>query len=293
MANATAYFGHGSVSLWQTFLAVLNQKSRIADEAGAVAGSIMAFQSLRQGVRAPMNIEVDLTNCDREPIHIPGSVQPFGFLLALLPNFTISIASESVKQHLGIAAGELLQCPRRRHPAGVGGLSRSASVIDFLRARTLSERMFGVPLMPDGPPFDLAVHFSGVYFVIEAEPSIVEPGVNSGELVRLMLARIRKTRTTTELAQEAARQLRVLTGFDRVMVYQFPFRTALARYSPKPRLPASSSSLACTTRLRTFRSRRGMLYQRNWLRIIADINNKLARALQSSPDALPIRLTCR
>jgi heme oxygenase len=43
VANATAYFGHGSVSLWQTFLAVLNQKSRIADEAGAVAGSIMAF----------------------------------------------------------------------------------------------------------------------------------------------------------------------------------------------------------------------------------------------------------
>ena len=58
-----------------------------------------------------MNIEVDLTNCDREPIHIPGSVQPFGFLLALLPDFTISIASESVKRHLGIAVGELLQCP--------------------------------------------------------------------------------------------------------------------------------------------------------------------------------------
>lgn len=43
VANATAYLGHGSVSLWQTFLAVLNRKSRIADEAGAVAGSIMAF----------------------------------------------------------------------------------------------------------------------------------------------------------------------------------------------------------------------------------------------------------
>ena len=28
-----------------------------------------------------MNKPVDLTNCDREPIHIPGSIQPFGFLL--------------------------------------------------------------------------------------------------------------------------------------------------------------------------------------------------------------------
>jgi len=25
---------------------------------------------------------VDLTNCDREPIHIPGSIQPYGCLLA-------------------------------------------------------------------------------------------------------------------------------------------------------------------------------------------------------------------
>ena len=28
---------------------------------------------------------VDLTNCDREPIHIPGSVQPHGALLAVDP----------------------------------------------------------------------------------------------------------------------------------------------------------------------------------------------------------------
>ena len=26
---------------------------------------------------------VDLSSCDREPIHIPGSIQPFGFLLVL------------------------------------------------------------------------------------------------------------------------------------------------------------------------------------------------------------------
>lgn len=26
---------------------------------------------------------VDLTNCDREPIHIPGAIQPIGFLVAL------------------------------------------------------------------------------------------------------------------------------------------------------------------------------------------------------------------
>ena len=42
-----------------------------------------------------MNLQVDLTNCDREPIHVPGSVQPFGFLLALVSDFSIVIASDS------------------------------------------------------------------------------------------------------------------------------------------------------------------------------------------------------
>ena len=36
-----------------------------------------------------MNRQVDLTNCDREPIHIPGSIHPFGLLLVLQSNFTV------------------------------------------------------------------------------------------------------------------------------------------------------------------------------------------------------------
>ena len=36
---------------------------------------------------AALTDTVDLTNCDREPIHIPGAIQPFGFLLALSAEF--------------------------------------------------------------------------------------------------------------------------------------------------------------------------------------------------------------
>ena len=36
----------------------------------------------------------DLTNCDREPIHIPGAIQPHGVLLVLRePSLTICQAS--------------------------------------------------------------------------------------------------------------------------------------------------------------------------------------------------------
>jgi light-regulated signal transduction histidine kinase (bacteriophytochrome) len=58
-----------------------------------------------------MNEQVNLTNCDREPIHIPGSVQPFGFLLALLSDYSICMASENVGDFLGTEVSALLQRP--------------------------------------------------------------------------------------------------------------------------------------------------------------------------------------
>jgi light-regulated signal transduction histidine kinase (bacteriophytochrome) len=44
---------------------------------------------------------VDLTNCDREPIHIPGSIQPHGCLLAC--NSDVS----SIRRHSTNAAAML------------------------------------------------------------------------------------------------------------------------------------------------------------------------------------------
>ena len=46
---------------------------------------------------------------------------------------------------------------------------------------------------------------TGATLIVECEPSVVEPDVNSGELVRLMLGRVRKTDALSALAQEAAR----------------------------------------------------------------------------------------
>jgi light-regulated signal transduction histidine kinase (bacteriophytochrome)/CheY-like chemotaxis protein len=227
-----------------------------------------------------MNEQVNLSNCDREPIHIPGSVQPFGFLLTLLSDFTICMASENAGDFLGTDCAALLQKPI------VDVLSESAvetirARVDYLSGPDAVERIFGLQLQPGKPPFDLAIHFSGAYLVVEAEPSVIEPDVNSGELVRLMLARLRKTKGLTELAAEAARQVKVLTGFDRVMVYRFApdgsgeviAEAAKSGLEPFLGLHYPASDIPRQARI---------LYQRNWLRIIADINAKPA-VLKSTP----------
>ena len=47
--------------------------------------------------------EVDLATCEREPIHIPGSIQPHGVLFVLAPG-TLEI------QQLSANAGQVLAC---------------------------------------------------------------------------------------------------------------------------------------------------------------------------------------
>jgi light-regulated signal transduction histidine kinase (bacteriophytochrome)/CheY-like chemotaxis protein len=222
-----------------------------------------------------MNQAVDLTNCDREPIHIPGSIQKFGFLLTLLSDFTIVIASDNVADHLGATHASVLQRPLTE-VFSEGAVEKIRARVDYLSGPDAVERMFGVVLQEDGKPFDVAIHFSGAYLVVEAEPSVDEPDVNSGEMVRLMLGRVRKTRGLTELAQEAARQLKILNGFDRVMVYRFHpdgsgeviAEVAAAGLEPFLGLHYPASDIPKQARI---------LYQRNWLRIIADINAKPAQ----------------
>src|SRR5690349_5793605 len=57
----------------------------------------------------PANEPISLANCDQEPIHIPGAIQPHGVLLAMSqPELRVRHASASTLAHLGVEASELL-----------------------------------------------------------------------------------------------------------------------------------------------------------------------------------------
>ncbi len=135
-------------------------------------------------------------------------------------------------------------------------------------------------MQPGNPPFDLAIHFSGAYLVVEAEPSVIQPNVNSGELVRLMLERLRKTNGIAELAHESARQLKALTGFDRVMVYRF-HEDGSGEVIAETASSGLESFLGLHYPASDIPRQARILYQRNWLRIIADIDARPAQ-LQST-----------
>jgi len=98
-----------------------------------------------------MNRPVDLTNCDREPIHIPGSIQPFGFLLGLQSDFKVCMASENVADYLGRDYTDVFQRPITEvfSKAAVDAIRAR---VDYLSGPDTSERIFGVPLQDGGKP---------------------------------------------------------------------------------------------------------------------------------------------
>ena len=213
---------------------------------------------------------VDLTNCDREPIHILGAVQPFGFLLAVSSDWMVRHASRNAAEFLG-------------SPVEVGapaeallGEAASASVrrhIQRLRDADAVERIFAVPVGASQTRMDISVHRSGSSLVIECEPTIEEDEFDAASVVRATIGRLQRHRDVMTLSHEAARQVRALTGFDRVMVYRFDddgageviaeaARSDLERFLGL-RYPASDIPQQARA-----------LYLRNWLRIICDINAK-------------------
>lgn len=165
---------------------------------------------------------VDLTNCDREPIHQLGAIQPFGFLVAFSADWLVRRASANVADYLGQSAEDLLGT---RIDAVLGDdlVHSLRNRLTLLRGPDAVERLFGVPLSPDRPDalFDFALHMTGDTIVLEGEPTLDASAGDTASVIRAMMSRLDETADLAAFTREGARQVRALTGFDRVMVYRF------------------------------------------------------------------------
>ena len=214
------------------------------------------------------NEPVDLTNCDREPIHLLGAIQPIGFLLAVSEQWMIVRASANLAGFLGLTAEEAIGRP-------LDGLFGAAAVhglrnrVAMLRGEDAVERIFGCTLRDDLAAFDVALHITGGEIVIEAEPATDEHG-DATNTVRSMIARLDQAGSLEAFLNEGARLVRGLTGFDRVMVYRFDEDGSgeVAAEACKPGIGRFKGLHYPATDIPA-QARR--LYKRNLLRVITDI----------------------
>jgi light-regulated signal transduction histidine kinase (bacteriophytochrome) len=103
---------------------------------------------------------IDLTDCDREPIHIPGTIQPYGVLLALAePALTVAQVSENVGDHLPLGIENILGQPLSSiiDPASVDELREALREARWYEANPLR-------INAHGRRFDRIVHRARSYF---------------------------------------------------------------------------------------------------------------------------------
>ena len=173
--------------------------------------------SVEDGLLDP-EAEVTLGNCDREPIHIPGAVQPFGMLLTLVePDLLVCQVTENVDLFVGRSAHRL-----------IGGSvdqvlsEESVAAIRDLAGRETAEELGVIAVevkAVDGPAaFELSLHRSGGLLVGELEPRSSLGSVEA-EVVSTPGASV--SGRVSQLVDRAASEVRQLTGYDRVMVYRF------------------------------------------------------------------------
>ncbi len=163
--------------------------------------------------------EVDLTNCDREPIHVIGHAQPHGALLALDPETLVVLqASDSVEAHFDLSVGAVLGrsfldlLPDRD---GIFPGALSVASLDANPAHLGTERVNG------RGPFHLVAHVYDGALILEAEPADAGDATDYRALPRRILHALGAAKTAQAFYDAIVHEARLLTGFDRVMLYRF------------------------------------------------------------------------
>lgn len=213
--------------------------------------------------------DLTLTNCDREPIHIPGLIQPYGFLLCLDEHtHRIVQVSANVGPLLGLEAPVLLG-------AGLELLLDAATLAEVAASwasLTETPRLLGARLSQvAGQPFyKLILHRHDGLLWVEGEP-VAEAGGNAFDLpaLNLTMGQLLAADSVLECCQMAADQVQALTGFDRVAIYRFAPDDSgeVIAEALRPELP---SWLGLRYPASDIPQQARAMYLKNWLRFIPD-----------------------
>jgi two-component system, chemotaxis family, sensor kinase Cph1 len=162
---------------------------------------------------------VTLDNCDREPIHVPGSIQPVGALLAFDTQGALVCWSANATSLLGV------------QPAQV--TATSAAVFGEEVQRLLQEGLaqlhtgdvsaIATEVSRGGRDFDFILHGCNGRLIAEFEirDQPVREVAEFALKAHRLIDRLKRLRSIEELLGQAAQAVRSLTGFDRVMAYRF------------------------------------------------------------------------
>jgi light-regulated signal transduction histidine kinase (bacteriophytochrome) len=213
--------------------------------------------------------------CEKEPIHIPGAIQPFGALFSVdEPRLIIQNASANCCDAFGMEAADMVG----RSFAEFVDSAQLDELKLYLDRESLREQspldvILHAPNGTSAQAWELSAHRHQGSLILELE-RCSDIGIDLQSFhrnIRDAVQAIQATGSLQQLCEAAVQQVQTITGFDRVMLYQFteewhgrviaevraPHMDAyLGHYFPASDIPAQARAV----------------FLENWLRMIPDVD---------------------
>lgn len=226
--------------------------------------------SAKNSSNEPAFGNADLTNCDREPIHIPGSIQPHGAMLVYDPATQIvTHASANAVEMLGIESAPVGQT---LHDAiGADAAHAVRNTVAKSVAPAAPGLLFGHRLAGSDKRFDVAAHtYLGRTFLEFQESAEDADAYGPLELTRALVRRLADEKSVPRLAVQAARMVQLMIGYDRVMIYKL-LHNGAGRVIAEHKRADLGSFLNQHFPASDIPVQARELYKRNWIRMISDV----------------------
>ncbi len=211
------------------------------------------------------SLDTALARCAEEPIAVPGAIQPHGALLAVTePGLAVVVASANAADVLGTHPGTLADVLAPAELAQLRAVLDGDPDGDLADAEPLR-------VAPGGRETDLVLSRSGGLLVTEWEPvaGAEQAGAAWHRRLPRVLQRLSAPTTLEGVTGVLAREVRALTGFDRVMVYRFDAEWN-GEVVAEDRRPDLEPFLGLHFPAGDIPAQARALYAAHWLRLIPD-----------------------
>ncbi|QLE54433.1 response regulator [Nostoc sp. TCL26-01] len=237
--------------------------------------------------------QIDLTNCEREAIHIPGEIQPHGVLIVLQQSqLTVLQVSENINQFFGVSANSFIGKNLNylisiEQVNIIQNLVKEGNTV-FLQVLTINSELLINQSTDDSEAKNLVFlghfHRSQNVLILEIEAQSSQKTNNSLEYYQTLetaFTNISNSANLSEMSQAIAKNIRAITQFDRVMIYKFELDYSgviiaedkqdyldsyLGLHYPASDIPAQARKL----------------YQQKLLRVIPDVNYQPVKLLPTN-----------
>lgn len=225
--------------------------------------------------------EVDITNCDQEQIHIPGSVQDFGALISYRKDGQITRSSENIRELLEVDAKEIIG-------KNISSIFDADELKKIDKSSSELLRPSVVLTVKSGKKVNALWHSGADEQYLDLLAQTPENGDFTAAISSLGV-RLSSTTSEQQLAQLIADTVREISKFDRVKIYKFDrdWNGAVIAEARKESMPSYKGLHFPHTDIP---KQARELYIRNRFRVISDVDGAQSRIVEE-PGMSPLDLS--